>query len=569
MKLNYRIENFKAFSNSGDIEFNPITVLCGVNSAGKSSIIKSILLAKQSSALRHSTLSSSSPEQPLILNGEFARLGSWSDTVTGKEKSKSIRISWSASVNAEEYSNALVRANIRPLPQDESQKTRQFELSTSVSSDSSKPEELSLRTDSWELNVNGAKITITRSNKTSDDGDPLYLVKILNVHGLLNRGTAQIGRFSLYLGDTIKVVKSEKGELEMGHIKVTSTGPFAGSMRPEFDESWGVFFNAIPKIALRQRGVKRGPKPKWISQLENAARIYIKAQNGNKVDISRSPSLRTLVFLAVELVEDISRAFGEAKATLAPMWRDVRYLGPLRDQPRRYYQFNDTGGADVGVSGEFTVQTLALERNNMISARRVQKNTVDGIEFSPTIDENFLSHVNHWLHYMDLPFVEPSSLELSLYKLAVGDLGVGLLDVGFGVSQVLPVVVEALRAHPGDLVILEQPEIHLHPRVQAKLADFLLARSLDGVRFLVESHSEYLIKRLCRRKAESEENKWSDTVNIYFVEGQPGEAVCNKVAINEFGEIEKWPTGFFDLDEDLYWTRASLKKRKLITKKIQ
>ncbi|EEX16130.1 conserved hypothetical protein [Citreicella sp. SE45] len=564
MQINYRIENFKAFGDSGAIEFSPITVLCGVNSAGKSSIIKSILLAKQSSALRRSTLSSSSTEQPFILNGEFASLGSWSDTVTGKDKANSIRISWGVSVSDAEYRRALNRANIRPLPPSKSRKTRKVELSTSVSSDPSKPEELSLFTDSWELSVNQAKVKIVRSDKASDDGDPLYSVRIHNVHGLLDRGTSQIGRYGLYLGDTMKAVKAERGDLMMGHVKVTTTGPFAGSMRPEFDESWSAFFDAIPKIAVKHRGIKRGPQPKWINHLEAAARTYAKTVSGGEGSISRSPSLRAVFFLAVELLEEVSKAFNEAKATVAPMWRDVRYLGPLRDQPRRYYQFNDTGGADVGVSGEFTVQTLALERNNMLSACQVHRNTRQGIEFSDKVDDVFLAHVNHWLHFMGLPFVEPSTLEQSLYKLEVGDLGVGLLDVGFGVSQVLPVVVEALRANPGDLVILEQPEIHLHPRVQAKLADFLLARSLDGVRFLVESHSEYLIKRLCRRKAESEEGKWSNTVNIYFIEGRPGEAACNKVEVNEFGEIENWPTGFFDLDEDLYWTRASLKKRKSV-----
>ncbi len=569
MQINYRIENFKTFGDSGDIEFSPITVLCGVNSAGKSSIIKSILLAKQSSTIRRSTLGSFSPEQPFILNGEFASLGTWSDTVTGKDKGKSIRISWGVRVNDAEFQRALYRANIRSLRPSKSRKIREIKLSTSVSSDPSKPEELSLRADSWELSANDAEVSIVRSDKTGDDGGPLYIVKILNVHGLLDRGTAQIGRLGLYLGDTIKAIKAEKGELDLGHVKVTTTGPFAGSMRPEFDESWNEFFNAIPKIAIKHRGIKRGPQPKWITHLQNAGRTYAKSSSEQGANYSRSPSLRTLHFLAFELLEEVSKALNEAKATVAPMWRDVRYLGPLRDQPRRYYQFNDTGGADVGVSGEFTVQTLALERNNSLSARRVQQNAREGIDFSKSIDDSFLAHVNHWLHFMGLPFVEPSSLEQALYKLEVGDLGVGLLDVGFGVSQVLPVVVEALRANSGDLVILEQPEIHLHPRVQAKLADFLLARSLDGVRFLVESHSEYLIKRLCRRKAESEENEWSDTANIYFVEGSPGEATCKKIEVNEYGEITNWPTGFFDLDEDLHWTRASLKKRKSTRAKIK
>lgn len=564
MQIKYKIENFKSFSDSGDIEFSPITVLCGINSVGKSSIIKSILLAKQSAAARRSALASSMSPQPLILNGEFAQLGSWSDTITNHDRDRSLNICWGVEANGFEYREALNRAGIRAQRGRSPRKLKgqKVSLSVGLSSDPDVAEERSIRADFWKLKLNDSNIEISRSEKVTEDGDSLYQVTVSNVSGLLSRNESQIGRYSLFLGDTVKAISAEKGSISLGHVSVNTSGPFVGGLSPVFDESWFPFFDAMPRIANRYRGVKRGPQPKWITHLESASRSFRKSTESGESLGRSSPAARSLIFLAAELVEEVARAHAEAKAIVAPMWRDIRYLGPLRDQPRRYYQFDDTGGTDVGVSGEFTVQILELEKSKELVSRQATNISGRGIEFSDPVEGTLLSHTNHWLNFMGLPSVTPSSLEQSLYKLEVGELAVGLLDVGFGVSQVLPIIVEALRAQSGDLVILEQPEIHLHPRVQAQLADFLLARALDGVRFLVESHSEYLIKRLCRRIAEARDVETGQSTNLYFVEGFPGEATCTKIPVNDFGEIESWPKGFFDLDEDLYWAKASLSKRR-------
>lgn len=568
MKIGYRIRNFKAFADSGNIEFSPITVLCGVNSAGKSSIIKSILLAKQSAAVRRSALSSSLSAQPLILNGEFTHLGAWSDTITSREKDRQMFFSWSIEASDRDYSETLRRLDLRASRRNRKvagrndRKEQKVKLSVAISSDPSVTEELSMRVDEWHLELNGCKIKVMRSLHQSDNENETYSIEVDSLKKLLAREAAQLGRYGLYLGDTLKAIASADDRISLGNVAVTLSGPFVGSVRPILDNSWAPFFDSLYEIAEHHRGVKRGPVPKWINQLQNAARTYKRQVEDDKDDHARSPVTRSLIFLAIELVEEISRCFAEVKTMLSPMWRDIRYIGPLRDQPRRYYQFDDTGGADVGVSGEFTVQVLALEQHRRIVASRIEESSEKGIEFSNPIEGSLLEHTNHWLSMMGLPFVSPSGLEQSLYKLEVGDLGVGLLDVGFGVSQVLPIVVEALRAQQGDLVILEQPEIHLHPMVQAKLGDFLIARSRDGVRFLVESHSEYFIKRLCRRFAESDLIDMDDLANILFVEGAPGDAHCRKVIISEYGEVENWPSGFFDLDEDLYWAKAALNKRK-------
>ena len=137
-----------------------------------------------------------------------------------------------------------------------------------------------------------------------------------------------------------------------------------------------------------------------------------------------------------------------------------------------------------------------------------------------------------------------------------------LTDVGFGVSQVLPVLVLLYYVPKGSTVLMEQPEIHLHPAVQSGLADVMLnvARERD-VQIVVESHSEHLMRRLQRRVAEEEAS--SEDVKLYFVSSNRGRAHVDDLALNEWGEIENWPEKFFgdEMGEIAAITAASLERR--------
>jgi predicted ATPase len=127
---------------------------------------------------------------------------------------------------------------------------------------------------------------------------------------------------------------------------------------------------------------------------------------------------------------------------------------------------------------------------------------------------------------------------------------VDLTDVGFGISQVLPVVVESFYAEPHSTVIIEQPELHLHPRVQSELADLFIAavhareNNQDrNIQFVIESHSEHFLQRLQRRIAEGRIKP--EEVALYFCEPSPQGSVMRELKVNLFGEIEEWPEDFF------------------------
>ncbi len=119
-----------------------------------------------------------------------------------------------------------------------------------------------------------------------------------------------------------------------------------------------------------------------------------------------------------------------------------------------------------------------------------------------------------------------------------------LPDVGFGVSQVLPVLVLCYYADEGSTLIIEQPELHLHPAAQSELADVLIdVVKKRRMQIIVESHSEHLLRRLQRRIAE-EEFKAGDAA-LYFCEIDNGTSKITPLEINDEGFIENWPKDFF------------------------
>ena len=232
----------------------------------------------------------------------------------------------------------------------------------------------------------------------------------------------------------------------------------------------------------------------------------------------------------------------------------VRYVGPLRHPPHGpFVAAPDPDSGDVGVSGEHVASVLQARRSRV---RRyplpADEYGSDDVGESSTLEEA----VVNWLHYLKLAdsmtVIETTPLVLSISVRPPGlEDPVPLGSVGVGVSQVLPVIVQCLVAGPGALVILEQPELHLHPAAQQRLADFLIACTRWGQRFLIESHSEHLVLRLRRRIAEDRSDSLKDDVAILFAErDDDGNTAYRQVEVTETGGVPDWPKGFFDQAPD-------------------
>ena len=124
-------------------------------------------------------------------------------------------------------------------------------------------------------------------------------------------------------------------------------------------------------------------------------------------------------------------------------------------------------------------------------------------------------------------------------------------DVGFGISQVLPVLVQLYYAPPNSIIIMEQPELHLHPSAQSALADIMI----------VETHSEHFLRRFQRRIAEKKCS--NDLFTAYFANNDRSPSTLEPLEINLFGEITNWPRNFFgDMNGDIFaQTRATLQRQ--------
>ena len=241
----------------------------------------------------------------------------------------------------------------------------------------------------------------------------------------------------------------------------------------------------------------------------------------------------------------------------------IHYLGPLREFPKRAYIWTGEVPDHVGFQGKETIAAILASKDRAIS----RGNRTRYLPFERVIAE--------WLKELGVIYsfeVQQIAKGRREYEVRVqispDSEMVKLPDVGFGVSQVLPVIVECFYAKTGSTILMEQPEIHLHPSVQAKLADiFSVAVKAKengqdrNIQLLVESHSEYFLRRLQRKIAEREIP--TELVAVYFCQSKRGKSEIVPLKMDEIGNILNWPMNFFgdQMDDIAALSEATIRKR--------
>lgn len=238
----------------------------------------------------------------------------------------------------------------------------------------------------------------------------------------------------------------------------------------------------------------------------------------------------------------------------------IRYLGPLRAIPKRAYVHFSEVAKELLPSGENAAHILWARQNDTVKFNGGQLKLKDAL--------------NECIKVMGLSQqITPARVGDLIYQINLSNnncsSGVSISDVGFGYSQVIPIILMCLLSEPGTLILLEQPEIHLHPSSAANLADLFLRFIKDGRRVMVETHSAELISRLRLRVIE--EPGMKDDINIVFVENNnmddsEGSSIT-QFKIDEDGMFPNYPDGF--LDESTKLADSIIKARVKKNKKIK
>lgn len=239
-----------------------------------------------------------------------------------------------------------------------------------------------------------------------------------------------------------------------------------------------------------------------------------------KADISTISSVGLAIIQSS--LDQLKEEFSENK---------INYVSPLRAHPKRYYMLDK---AKVNL----TIDTL------------------DGDAIADVLKDNSIlkTKVNNWLENFSLSVnVEEFKEVVHHLKVKQNDLSLDITDVGFGISQVLPVIIQGFLSDTGSTTIIEQPEIHLHPKMQAEMADLFIdmIQNSKDKKLIIETHSEYLLKRLRRRISEGKIQANDVSICLFNPQTQKNGAIINSLPIEEKGYFE-WPVDFYggDLYDD-------------------
>ena len=450
-----RLQNFKAFEDTGDLELKPITVLAGPNSGGKSSILQSLLLLKQ-------TLEGP-PEIDLSLDGKFLQFSGFNDLAFGRPPLSRCNVTFTFGIETP------MRREIIP---------RYFPDLELPAGSEYVPLHSKIKLSFRYRRRHGESLVVLNNFDVSS-----------RVHGM--EGPRLIGS---YRNNSYWATMTGKG--------VELPEPFKDRRIRTVN---GMHF--IPhSLVLKGEEDERVHRP-----------------------FIGLPSIFSIPFRDLQTeIED-----------------SLEYLGPLRERPQRAYLHSGNPLTEIGESGQYAAQILWIERDRTVRYLPSLSQESKKITLMEAVNDAFIN----------LGMIQPLNVksEKSIVYQILFQLGgskprnvVTIADVGFGVSQLLPILVLGLRADESSLLLLEQPEIHLHPKLQANLADFLLTLAAQDRRLIVETHSDHFINRLRLRIAEDPTDELKNKVNILFVhpplDGHG--ATIEPLQVDRFGVIENWPPDF-------------------------
>ena len=605
--------NFKSVLKKTELKFEPLTIFAGANSSGKSTIIQSILLATQ-------TIQNNVTSRSVVLNGHISKFGSYNDILSHDCKNNEIEIGFTLEPNNLRVLNEFNRSNHFLHFEKELKKV---DLSFKFYSEKNQISQLNPTLSKVEINSldeenKKQKILIKKSNKEISTRIDEYKIKAIGIaeekaldyeievspktniglhyYRSLNKTQfiganlhhflpySAMGVYNELENEIDNVVNALEGKIDyyelddLEHFKVIFNNNIQEFILNVFEELLMNPPNTSEKTNLRliklaEQQIKTLKKEFNIKSLTNCLKNrYIQRYTSTSFQDKRD-DLKKL-FLKIENEPFIrARTFPlhlpEINYIENQFKKNVKYLGPLRDEPKAIYPLEGyADSTDIGFKGENTAAVLELHKKTEITyipSGEFSENK----EIKKTKKATLEVAVSDWLVYLGVATKFETSDKGKLgHELTVSTDNTkklqDLTHVGVGVSQVLPILVLSLLARTDSTLIFEQPELHLHPKVQTRLADFFISQNILKKQCIVETHSEYLINRLRYLVAISESDSLSRDSILYFVEKAGAYSKYNEIRINKYGVIKDWPKGFFDESEKLAskMLEAAMNKRK-------
>lgn len=606
------IKDFKSITMEDPIKLKGLSILCGSNSSGKSSVIQTLLLLCQSFSGRYQ-------DEPITLNGYLTRLGAYRDIKSYFPKEDGITISfildlkegfygtderkivkheitfgvtsWRAKNRDEEYHPVLLRNKL--VVMDSNNEGDMFETErvciekiNAKSSDSKRYVVTEFKSsEENRINAEYPDYTFVESSRCELTPTTLFIeydyLKKISAH-VINHATNYTN--AKHIDSNVHVIESEYQVLPrefmneiLNLVQVERQEIYDSISLPESmfesivsnEDEWHDKFRAlsvikhkivnstyfldssiIPHDFFIKETTSLKEWREFITRLEEKPR---------KALLELIDKNRTL--LQSLWCESMPPSFKKAPVNIMSLYeidsllnlyftRSVKYLGPLRLEPQAIYSsLGQNDPLSVGLKGEFTAAVLHRNKDKVI--RYLSPKIINGDLTLETKKSKLRYACLEWLSYLGVivDFYTRDRGKLG-YELMVktnsNEKWQDLTHVGVGVSQVLPVILMFLLSDEDDVMIFEQPELHLHPLVQSRLCDLFIAMANSNRQCIIETHSEYLINRLRLRIAQETNENIINNTSMFFITKDEGYSNFTQIEINKYGNVIDWPKDFFD-----------------------
>jgi hypothetical protein len=552
------IGNFKAFADTQRVPLKPITLIFGPNSAGKSSFIHSLALAHEAQFGRDKRSLARLDVHHTDIGGSSIDLGGFRQYVHHAQANR--RVEWGAELTVANLGGRLAQL-LAPV------NTITVTLSLGIElDDQDRPKPgAEPRVEAIDISADGAELLRMSRRRSDAHGSLLRLDRLDAAHPVFRQ-----------------VLKA-----------IVESATTSEEMRPEdFEGANAAIADLLPELQIRVEQffptVVELPKAEG-AELSPVSLLFPISKGNRREDIAQA-----VRFYLPRAINDLVKGLSEV---LADELKRLQYLGPLRSFPPRHLAFAEYEDANWYAGGGYAWDVVRRDDqvreavNSWLGSDKLQTpyqlmvrslvaldqmaapieegledllgRTDESIQFDPDELKELEGMNDDASAYGSFPTqkdldaqvewlvgkVETSSTD-RIRELVLIDKRTNTVvthrDVGIGISQVLPVLVMAYGSQ-GKLIAMEQPEVHLHPALQAELGDVFIEAALGERQntFILETHSEHLILRLMRRIREGKIHP--DDVGVVFVQPLSRGSRFIELRIDEEGDfIDEWPGGFFE-----------------------